>query len=173
MKPLPNPIRSCAHRKAAGQHGTTLIELTIAIAILAIVAGTSFRLFSQQATTTTNLQGQVGLSLSLRNTASQLQLDLANAGDGYFQGINIPTWPVGVTIVNNWVAPGTSCFSNGAYTANCFDQLNIISAANAGTYPPTHATDATGGSLAANCSSTSTVAAGSGQTAAPGSTTTV
>jgi prepilin-type N-terminal cleavage/methylation domain-containing protein len=168
MNPLPNP--NSARSRAAAQRGTTLIELMIALAILGIVAAAAFSLFNQQSKSSTTLQGQVGLSLALRNTASQLQLDIANAGDGYFQGVNIPSWPVGVTITNNWVPPGSTCYNSttGEYGPNCFDQLNIISAASPTTYPPTYATDATGGtSGTANCSYTSPT----GGTGVAGSTT--
>ena len=72
----------------------------------------------------------VGLSVGLRNTTSQLQLDLANAGTGIYSGYTLPTWPIGVTVVNNVVASGTSCYNatTGAYGTNCFDQLNILQA---------------------------------------------
>jgi prepilin-type N-terminal cleavage/methylation domain-containing protein len=172
MNLTPRSNRACARPAAAAQRGTTLIELMIAIAILAIVAGAAFSLFNQQAKSSSTLQGQVGLSLALRNATSQLQLDLANAGDGYFQGVNIPSWPVGVTITNNWVAPGSTCYNSttGEYGYNCFDQLNIISAANSTTYPPTNATDVTGGTSAtSNCSYTFPT----GGTGVPGATTTV
>jgi hypothetical protein len=137
----------------------------VALAIFLVVGGAAFSLFNQQQVATTRLQGQVGLSLGLRNVSSQLQLDLANAGNGYFQGINIPTWPVGVTIVNNWVPVGSSCYSTTTgYGSNCFDQLNIISA-DPVLYPAVHATDAAGDASPTSCPSTY---AGS-----PGSATTV
>jgi hypothetical protein len=94
----------------------------------------------------------------MRNAIAQLQLDLANAGTGYYVGVNIPSYPVGVTIMNNVPPPGTSCYdsTNTAYTANCFDQLNVLLAANSTLYPPINATDNTGGtSGTTNCSHTS------------------
>jgi len=146
---------SAARRTPACQRGTTLIELMVALALFLIVGGAAFALFNQQQVATTNLQGQVGLSLSLRNAASQLQLDLSNAGSGYFQGINVPTWPVGVTIVNNWVPYGSSCYSSTTgYGANCFDQLNIITANPDGQFPAVHATNSAGSTSATVCPQT-------------------
>jgi hypothetical protein len=102
------------------------------------------------------LRDQVGLNLGLRNALAQLELDISNAGGGYFQTINITSWPVGVTILNNVVATGSSCYtsSSGTYGSSCFDQINIITAANSATYPPVNLTDSTGGTGSSNCSKT-------------------
>jgi prepilin-type N-terminal cleavage/methylation domain-containing protein len=144
------------------QRGTTLIELMVALAVFLVIGGAAFSLFNRQQSATTTLQGQVGLSLALRNTTSQLQLDLSNSGNGYFQGVNIPTWPVGVTIQNHFVPPGSSCYNSttGTYTSTCFDQINIITA-DPVLYPAVSATDATGGTGSTNCSSTYTGSTGS------------
>ena len=138
----------------------SLIELLVAMAIFLLVGASAFILFSQQQTSANQQQGLVGLNIGIRNAIAQLQLDLANAGTGYYVGVNIPSWPVGVTIMNNVPAPGTSCYNSttNSYTTNCFDQLNILTAANFTTPPPPiNATDSTGGaSGTANCSDTST-----------------
>jgi len=144
-----NPQRSAWRR----QLGTSLLELMIALAAFSIVAGVAFTLFQKQQNANSSVQGQVGLSLALRNATSQLELDLANAGNGYYPNANIPSWPVGVTIVNNWVAPGTSCYSSGAYQSNCFDQVNIITA-DLILYPALTFTDTTGAAAPATCPGT-------------------
>jgi type II secretory pathway pseudopilin PulG len=132
----------------------------VAMAIFMVVGASALILFSQQQTNANQQQGLVGLNIGIRNAMAQLQLDLANAGTGYYVGANIPSWPVGVTIVNNVPPPGTSCYNStsNTYTANCFDQLNILTAANSTTPPyPINATDNTGGtSGTSNCSDTST-----------------
>lgn len=138
--------------------GFTLIELLVATACFLVISAAAFSLFNQQQVSASTLKGRVGLNLALRNAATQLQMDLVNAGSGYFQGLNIPTWPVGVTIVNRVVASGSSCYDSTAfaYGPSCFDQITIIATADPATYPPVHATDNTGGSSAtANCSNTS------------------
>jgi prepilin-type N-terminal cleavage/methylation domain-containing protein len=138
----------------------SLIELMVAMAIFLLVGSSLFVLFSHQQTNANQQQGLVGLNIGIRNAIGQLQLDLANAGTGYYVGVNIPSYPVGVTIANNVPASGTSCYDVGTstYTAKCFDQLNILTAANSTTPPyPVNATNQNGGtSGTANCSDTST-----------------
>ncbi|MFZ3214120.1 MAG: prepilin-type N-terminal cleavage/methylation domain-containing protein [Terriglobales bacterium] len=156
-------------RKARRSGGFTLVELLIASAVFMLIAGAAFTLFASQSLSSQVVQGQVGLNLALRNAATQLQVDLANAGSYYYQGVNVPSWPVGVSIVNNWVSSGSSCYtaSTNTYGASCFDKINIIAAANPATYPAINVTDHTGGtSPSTNCSNTRT---GSGSSpAVPG-----
>jgi prepilin-type N-terminal cleavage/methylation domain-containing protein len=144
---------------APGNRGFSLLELLVASAMFLLIAGAAFALFQEQQTSSQIVQGQVGLNLALRNAATQLQMDLANAGSYYYQGVNIPSWPVGLSIVNNVVPTGSSCYNSATqtYGANCFDQLNIISAANPSVYPPVNATNSGGGnSPTTSCSDTST-----------------
>jgi prepilin-type N-terminal cleavage/methylation domain-containing protein len=120
--------------------GFSLLELMVAMSIFLLVSASAFMLFSHQQTNANQQQGLVGLNIGIRNAISQLQLDMANAGTGYYVGVNIPSWPVGVTIVNNVPPGGTSCYNaaTNTYTTNCFDQLNILTAANSTTTPPPH-----------------------------------
>jgi prepilin-type N-terminal cleavage/methylation domain-containing protein len=147
-----------------GDAGFSLLELLVATAIFTLIAAAAFSLFNQQQTSALNTNAEAGLSIALRNATSQLQMDLVNGGTGYFQGANIPAWPVGVTLVNNVVSSG-SCYNSTTltYGSNCFDSLNII-AVDTST-PPIHP-DGSG----SNCSSTtSSIAFGdpaTGQTAA-------
>ena len=128
--------------------GFSLIELMVAMAIFLLVSASVFTLFSHQQTNANQQQGLVGLNIGIRNAIGQLELDLANAGTGYYVGANIPSWPVGVTIANN--VSSTSCYENKTYTTNCFDQLNILTAANStSTTPPINPTGPGG------CSNTS------------------
>ncbi|MGA9059713.1 MAG: prepilin-type N-terminal cleavage/methylation domain-containing protein [Terriglobia bacterium] len=137
--------------------GFSLLELMVAVAIFILASASSLMLFSRLDTTANQQQGMVGLNIGIRNAAGQLQLDLANAGTGYYVGYNIPSWPVGVTIINNVPAAGTSCYNatTNSYTANCFDQINILAVANSTTYPPINATDSSGANGTSNCSNTS------------------
>ena len=145
-------------RRTTAQDGFTLLELLLASVVFLLVAATAFSLFAKQQLASELVQGQVGLNLALRNAATQLQLDLANAGSYYYQGVNIPSWPVGVTIVNNVVASGSSCYNSTTqtYGFSCFDRINIIAAADPTTYPPINATDSTGAAGVGNCSNTNT-----------------
>jgi len=137
--------------------GFSLLELVVAMAIFLLVGASALVLFSNQQTNANSQQGLVGLNIGIRNATAQLQLDLANAGSGNYSGYNIPTWPIGVTIVNNVPAAGTSCYNTttNAYTTSCFDQVNILIAANSTSYPPINTTDSTGAGGTENCSYTS------------------
>jgi len=137
--------------------GFSLIELVLALTIFLTVGSAAFTLFSKEETTFLRQQGMTGTNIALRNAAAQLQMDLYNAGTAYFQGANIPSWPVGVTIVNNVVPSGSSCYNSTTftYTTQCFDAINIIAGADPATFPPSHATDSSGASGPSNCSGTS------------------
>ena len=145
-------------RSLPQQKGFSLVELLIAMAVFLVVSIAAFTLFSKQQFASQIVQGQVGLNLALRSAATQLQMDLANAGSYYYQGVNVPSWPVGVTIVNHVVAAGSSCYNSTTqtYGASCFDQINIIAAANPTTYPAINVTNNTGGVGPAYCSNTRT-----------------
>jgi type II secretory pathway pseudopilin PulG len=134
------------------RNGFSLLELIVAMGIFMLISGFALTLFRDQQIASMGLTGQVGLNLSLRNAVAQMQMDLANAGSGYYQNINMPSWPVGVTIVNNVVTEGNSCYNAGTltYGADCFDQLNIISGVSPAIVPPINAT----GPAPGNCSQT-------------------
>jgi Tfp pilus assembly protein PilW len=144
-------------RVSSAQSGFSLIELLVAMAFFMTIAGAVFTMFGRQQAAYITQQGQTGITIALRNAVAQLQLDLSNAGTAYFQGANIPAWPVGVTIINNVVATGSSCYnaSTAAYTAQCFDSINVIAGAKPAQYPPTNASDSTGGNGSNNCTITS------------------
>ena len=138
------------------QRGFTLIELMVAMAIFLLISAVAFRLFSLQQNSASVLRDQVALNLALRNAVAQLQLDISNAGSGYFQNVNVASWPVGVSIINNFVTTGSSCYDNvkGTYGSNCFDKINVIAAADPAKFPPMNVTDTSGSTGPGNCSDT-------------------
>lgn len=169
FRTLPRQTEQAAHTRKR-QRGTTLIELMVAMAILLIVSAVAFSLFNDISLANANLQAQEGLSMSLRSATAQLQMDLANAGNGYFQGDNVPSWPIGITIVNHFIPPGSTCIVGGFggnYGPNCFDQLNVI-AAEPNLYPAVNPTNSNGDSNPVLTSCPSPAAVGA---AAPVSTT--
>jgi len=129
------------------QHGFSLVELMVAVAIFLIIGGAAIGVVKQHAPLFTTQQQQTGLDIALRNAAAQMQIDVVNAGTGYYQGVNIPSWPIGVTIINN--PPATSCFdaTTHTYGPTCFDAMNVI-AIDSNT-PPSNPQD-----IGANCVST-------------------
>lgn len=156
---MQNTTPLASGRKTKRNRGFTLVELLIAMAIFLLISKAAFQLFSQQQLSSEVVQGQVGLNMSLRNAATMLQVDLANAGSNFYRAVALSNigWGIGVTIVNNAPASGSSCYtaSTNTYGSTCFDQLNIISAADPATYPAINATDTTGSSSPSACSSTS------------------
>jgi prepilin-type N-terminal cleavage/methylation domain-containing protein len=131
----------------ASSAGFSLVELMVAMAIFLIVGGAAVELAKKHVPLFTAQQSQTGLNLAMRNGVAQMQIDVVNAGTGYYQGVNIPSWPIGITVINS--APGTGCFdaATNTYTSTCFDTLNVI-AMDQNT-PPSNASD-----IASNCVST-------------------
>src|SRR5262245_23579595 len=129
--------------------GFSLIELMVAMLVFLIIGGAAIALVKRHVPLFTSQQNQTGLNISVRNAVAQMQIDVVNAGTGYYQGVNIPAWPIGITIVNS--AAGTGCYdpATNAYGQSCFDRLNVI-AIDQNT-PPSNPQD-----IGANCvSSTS------------------
>jgi prepilin-type N-terminal cleavage/methylation domain-containing protein len=133
--------------RSASSAGFSLVELMVAMAIFLVVGGAAVELAKKHVPLFTEQQSQTGLNLAMRNGVAQMQIDVVNAGTGYYQGVNIPSWPIGITILNS--APGTGCFdaATNTYTSTCFDTLNVI-AMDQNT-PPSNPSD-----LGANCVST-------------------
>jgi prepilin-type N-terminal cleavage/methylation domain-containing protein len=127
--------------------GFSLVELMVAMAVFLVVGGAAVALVKMHVPLFTSQQNQTGMNLSMRNGVAQLQIDVVNAGTGYYQGVNIPSWPIGITVINS--APGTGCYNaaTNTYGSTCFDILNVI-AIDQNT-PPSNPSD-----IGANCVST-------------------
>jgi len=128
--------------------GFTLLEMLVSLAVFLVVGGVALALVAQSLPLYNRQQNTTALNIGLRSAIAQMELDMVNGGTGYYVGANIPSWPIGVTLVNNTPALG-SCFDSttNTYGPNCFDRLNIITAA--ADTPPSHPTD-----IGTNCVST-------------------
>ena len=124
-------IMTCNRR----DRGFTLLEMLVAAAVFLAISGAALALFAQHQPLFNKQQNMAALNIQIRNAVSQLQLDTINAGSGYYQGINIPDFPIGLTIQNNTTTPCNTP-STFTYGPNCFDQLNIIAVDP--TVPPSH-----------------------------------
>ncbi len=121
--------------------GFTLPELLVASFVAVLICGAALALFAKHAPLFNQQQNMAALNIQIRNAVSQLQLDTINAGSGYYQGINIPDFPIGLTIQNNTTTPCDTP-STLTYGPNCFDQLNIVAVDSSA--PPSHPTDTNG-----------------------------
>ncbi|MBZ5520823.1 MAG: prepilin-type N-terminal cleavage/methylation domain-containing protein [Acidobacteriia bacterium] len=139
--------RTGLRKRPSKASGFTLVELLVAMAVFMIVGGAAVSLVRAHAPLVSGQQNQTGLNMSMRNAVAQMQIDVVNAGTGYYQGANIPSWPIGVTIRNS--LPGTGCYNAASFTYGpaCFDTLHII-AIDEGT-PPSSPAD-----IGSNCVST-------------------
>jgi prepilin-type N-terminal cleavage/methylation domain-containing protein len=104
--------------------GFTLVELLVAMAVFLVIGGAAMSLFRMHVSQFTDQQNQVGLNTSLRNALTQIEVDIANAGTGYYVGNDQASFPIGVTIISGG---GAGCNAGTTYAAACFDTLNIIS----------------------------------------------
>jgi|CZKC01.1.fsa_nt_gi hypothetical protein len=112
--------------KTARIAGFSLLELMLAISMFLVIGGAAFMLFRQAVPIYSQQQNLASVDIGVQNAVSQLQQDLVNAGTGYYSGANIPSWPVGVTIVNQSDTASCVTGSPWTYSAGCFDTLNII-----------------------------------------------
>ena len=128
-----NLKRECHIRQSWA--GFSLMELMVALAIFMIIGASAVSLVRRHVPLASSAQNQVGLNMALRNAIAQMEVDVVNAGTGYYPGANIADWPIGVTIVNN-VNGACNNAANFTYGANCFDQLNVVAADT--NVPPLH-----------------------------------
>jgi prepilin-type N-terminal cleavage/methylation domain-containing protein len=116
-------VRRCGRAAA----GFSLVELMVAMAVFLIIGGAAVSLVKRHVPIFTSQQNQTGMNIAMRNAVAQMQIDVVNAGTGYYQGVNIPAWPIGITVINS--TPGTGCYdaTTRSYGPTCFDRLNVIS----------------------------------------------
>jgi type II secretory pathway component PulJ len=148
-----DPYISIGKMRARRTTGFTLIEFMIAMLMFLAIGATVISMFAQNAPYFNQQQNTASLNISLQSVVAQLQLDLSNAGTGFYPGMKLPTWPTGLTIINQ--NPTTACNNTAtySYTSTCFDKLNIL-AINPNT-PPTHPTNSAGSTAPSACSAVS------------------
>jgi type II secretory pathway pseudopilin PulG len=144
-----SPSHSC--RRSKRWAGFTLVEFVVATGMFLVLGGAILTLFAQHAPLFNRQQNLVAVNIAMQNVVSQMQLDLANAGTGYYPGTVIASWPIGVTIQNQPSGGGPCNIpATFTYTAACFDTLNILTINQ--NVPPAHPTNNTGGTASTICS---------------------
>jgi hypothetical protein len=121
------------------------------MAIFMVIGGAVLSLFAKHAPYFNRQQNLVAVNLAVQAAVSQIQIDLANAGTGYYPGSVIAPWPIGVTISNQ--PSGASACNNATtftYTSACFDTLNIL-AINPNV-SPSHPSNSAGSTASTACS---------------------
>lgn len=114
------------------RRGFSLVELLVAMAVFMIVAGAAFSLFARHAQLVTRQQNLSGVNIGLRNAMSQLEMDLAGAGQNMLSGVvNAQPFGLGVMIQNNVPGVAPACTPNTTTWAypvpsSCFDSFTII-----------------------------------------------
>jgi prepilin-type N-terminal cleavage/methylation domain-containing protein len=139
-----------SEKRSARMSGFTILEFLVAMTLFAIIGGSTFVLFRQNEPYFNQQQNLAGTNIAMQNAITQMQLDLTNAGTGYYPGTNMPSWPVGVSIINQLPTSPCNNAANYTYGAQCFDTLNILTMNP--NVAPTHPTDSTGGTGTGNCS---------------------
>jgi prepilin-type N-terminal cleavage/methylation domain-containing protein len=106
--------------------GFTLIELLITLVVFLVISGATFELVSRHMPLFARQQSQSALNFSLRNAAAQIQIDVVNAGNGFYPSADVSAWPIGIQIKNN--DAGSGCYDSVAktYGPKCFDALTIL-----------------------------------------------
>jgi type II secretory pathway pseudopilin PulG len=139
----PKKNTTCRPHRGSSAAGFTLVEFLIAMAMFVVLGGAVLEMFAKQAPYFTRQQNLVGVNIALQNAVSQMQLDLVNAGSGYYPGAVISSWPIGVTIKNQSSANGAcNTPATFTYSLSCFDKLTILTL-NPNT-PPSHPTGLAG-----------------------------
>jgi prepilin-type N-terminal cleavage/methylation domain-containing protein len=109
------------------RYGFSLIELLISMAVFLVVTAAAIHLFTKHAPMFNLQQNMAGVNMTMRNALSQMQLDAVNAGSGYYPGIDIAGWPVGITLVKG-AGGGCSAPGTWTYAQTCFDSMTVITA---------------------------------------------
>lgn len=116
--------------------GFTMIEMLVAMLVFLVVAGAAFSLFFSHAPLFTRQQNTAGLNIVLRNAVTQMEIDAVNAGNGYYPGPDVASWPIGITINNNNGAGGCYDATAHSYSSGCFDTMTVITVDT--NVPPAH-----------------------------------
>jgi prepilin-type N-terminal cleavage/methylation domain-containing protein len=151
-----------ASKAHQGWSGFTLVELMVAMLVFLVVGAAAVSLIQKHVPLYATEQNQAALNVGVRNAVAQMQMDVVNAGSGFYPGANMPFFPVGVTIANS----GTTGCSDASFNyTTCFDRLNVITADDS--IPPAHPSSDLAGLVAVDTTTTTLFLTFPGVTPAP------
>jgi len=115
----------CSRGRTAG--GFSLVELLVAIAVFLIIGTATVHLFTMHVPLATTQKNQTDINVAMRSAVAQMEMDVANAGSGYYLGAELSDAALGVTLINTVSnLNGNPCNTGTTYNANCFDTMNVI-----------------------------------------------
>lgn len=114
--------------------GFSLLEMLVAMAVFLLVASAAFSLFNRHLSFVTEQAHLSGVNIGMRNAMSQLELDLAAAGQNLLSSVQQTGTPItfslGVIIRNHTPAVAGPCTptANWTYPTSqaCFDSMTIV-----------------------------------------------
>jgi prepilin-type N-terminal cleavage/methylation domain-containing protein len=128
--------------------GFTLVELMVAMLVFLVIGGAAVSLIKRHVPLFASEQNQATLNVGVRNAVAQMQMDVVNAGSGFYPGVNMPFFPTGITVANTGT---TSCHDAAWNYTGCFDRINVITADD--TIPPAHPSGNAAGTAPADTTS--------------------
>ena len=96
--------------------------------VFGVISASAFSLMTQNQPLFNQQQNQAGLNIAMRNAVAQIQADMVNGGAGYYNGLNVPNWPVSVVITNNVVPLQVTAPWEPPMDRPAFDGFTVISA---------------------------------------------
>ncbi|HVJ05367.1 MAG TPA: type II secretion system protein [Candidatus Saccharimonadales bacterium] len=125
--------RKSPRQARSAMRGFSLVELLVAMAMFLVISAAAFLLFNQHVKVATQQQSLSEVNIGLRNAMSQLQMDLAGAGQNLLSGVTSADgqpFSLGVIINNNVSGSAPACAPNTDWSypvsSACFDSLTII-----------------------------------------------
>jgi len=104
--------------------GFSILELLVAISVFLVIGIATVQLFTLHVPLSTAQKNQSNIDVAMRSVIAQMEMDVANAGTGYFLAGQLTDPPVAITLINT--QPVNSCNTGTTYSATCFDTLNVI-----------------------------------------------